>query len=394
MSADIASLHRQLADAEANLRLIAERKAEFVLSTDIPLQLIKEERELKARIADLRQRIATAESSPPTAPPPRTGANPFIVGTTVPAERFYGRVAPREHIKNRLGGNVSECVSVVGMRRSGKSSLLRYIRERIHEFCLPDHLVMVPLDLQDSRFHTPAGMIEGLRRGIEKANGHAPWQLGENNDLWAIHDGLERLRDEGKRLLVLIDEFEQIGQRLDQFQHWGDDWRSKASAGLLTMVIATLRPLDDIYTHCGLTSPFGNVFTRTSLGQLEPEAWHKLVRDGFAAAGNSISEHELLFVDDLAGGMPFYTQLAAAALWQHGDQTRARGEFVQQATPRFAELWRDLHDHERHALRHAAGLPGFTLPTVAQRAWLQDYGLLRADGHLFSSAFADFVREQ
>jgi hypothetical protein len=335
------------------------------------------------------------QPSTPTTSPARTGTNPFIVGNAVPPEQFYGRAAQREHIKNRIGGSVAECISIVGMRRSGKSSLLRYIRERIHEFCAPDHLIIVTLDLQDRRFHTPEGMSEGLRRGIERATGHVPWERDENADPWAITDGLEQLRDGGQRLLVLIDEFEQIGRRLDQFQDWGDDWRAKTSAGLLALVIATLRPLEEIYIHCGLTSPFGNIFTSTTLGALEPAAWQQLVQDGFAAAGNHLGAVDLPFIHDLAGGLPYYTQLAAALLWQHGDHARARAEFVQQARPRFAELWRDLREDEQRILRHAAGVPGVSMPagSAALHERLHDNGLLRADGQIFSSVFAEFVRE-
>jgi hypothetical protein len=38
---ELASLRRRLAEARENLRLIEERKAEFVMSTDVPLQLVK-----------------------------------------------------------------------------------------------------------------------------------------------------------------------------------------------------------------------------------------------------------------------------------------------------------------------------------------------------------------
>jgi hypothetical protein len=39
------SLQQQLSEAQENLRLIQERKAKFVLETEIPLQLIREERQ-------------------------------------------------------------------------------------------------------------------------------------------------------------------------------------------------------------------------------------------------------------------------------------------------------------------------------------------------------------
>jgi len=54
---DAASLRRQLAEARANLRLIEEREAEYVLGTDVPLQLVKEKRRLQERIAGLEARL-------------------------------------------------------------------------------------------------------------------------------------------------------------------------------------------------------------------------------------------------------------------------------------------------------------------------------------------------
>jgi nucleoside phosphorylase len=52
-----ASLKRQLAEARANLGLIEERKAEYVESTAVPLNLIKDERRLRERIAELEREL-------------------------------------------------------------------------------------------------------------------------------------------------------------------------------------------------------------------------------------------------------------------------------------------------------------------------------------------------
>jgi hypothetical protein len=54
----VASLHRQLSDAEENLRLIDERIAQYVQEVDVPLQLIKDQRRLQKLIAHLQHRIA------------------------------------------------------------------------------------------------------------------------------------------------------------------------------------------------------------------------------------------------------------------------------------------------------------------------------------------------
>ncbi len=56
------SLRRQLAEAETNLALIQERKAQFVLEVDVPLQLVKEERRLLARIAELETKLGELDA--------------------------------------------------------------------------------------------------------------------------------------------------------------------------------------------------------------------------------------------------------------------------------------------------------------------------------------------
>jgi uncharacterized protein (DUF3084 family) len=61
VATDPASLHWQLANARNSLRLVQERKSQYVMETDVPLQLIKEEQLLLERITELEQRIAELE---------------------------------------------------------------------------------------------------------------------------------------------------------------------------------------------------------------------------------------------------------------------------------------------------------------------------------------------
>ena len=57
MPDNVASLQRQLENARENLKLIEERMAEYVLSTDVPLMLVREKRLLEERIAGLEIKI-------------------------------------------------------------------------------------------------------------------------------------------------------------------------------------------------------------------------------------------------------------------------------------------------------------------------------------------------
>lgn len=323
------------------------------------------------------------------------GVNPFEVGNPVAPEQFYGQDRQKAFIKNRIGAKTPQHVSIIGQRRSGKSSLLGYIAERIDEFTIPaQHPLVVSLDLQDARFHSPAGITEGIRSGIKRMTGVEPWTQEQNEDHEAVENALSDLR-ERVRLILLFDEFELIGARLKEFHGWGEDIRSQASTRrLFTLAIASKRSLDEVYEGLGLTSPFGNIFTRTVLGALEEPAWHDLVISQFTESGLKAEPADLALIDELAGGLPFYTQMAASLIWEFRDHTSVREEFVFQATATFSTLWNDLTQQEQHAVRYAAGLPGVMAAAKATTDTLSRHGILRADGRLFSSAFADFVREQ
>ena len=316
---------------------------------------------------------------------PRDGVNLFNYGTPVPPEGFYGRSVAMMEVKNRIGAITAQSVNLVGLRRIGKTSFLHYIWGRSEVFFQPSQRpLMILLDLQDQRFHTPGGLLEGLRRSLTRATGQEPWNVEENQDSWAVEDGLLNLRKRGDRLIVMLDEFEAIGHHLQAFQGWGDDWRSKACAGLLTLVIASKNPISEIYKDFNLTSPFGNIFSTTILGALEPEAWRQLVRDGFEP--EKVSESTLQWIDALAGGFPYYVQMAATLLWQWGDEQKATQEFRFQAKPRFEELWRGLSAPEQAAIRGL--VMANRSPQGGMLDNLQRKGLLKPTGELFSSVFS------
>ncbi len=314
--------------------------------------------------------------------------NPFTVGLPVEADRFYGRQRTIADLRGRIGARSPQCVNLVGLRRSGKTSMLQCVAAKPEAFFADgQNPLVVNLDLQDGRYHSPGGLLEGLRLGIADRLQEEPWSQAENVDPFAVEDGLERLRDRGFRLIVMLDELEAIGRRLKDFEDWGEDWRSKASAGLFALVIATKRPLGEVYGSLGLTSPFDNIFSKTMLGALATEDWRQLVRDGMPG----IDDAALAWIDRMAGGWALYVQMAAAMVWQFGDLGEADREFRFQAEDRFRELWKDLGP-EQSVLRTLVqtGKPIDARTGMGDR--LCRYGVVKADGSLFSSAFGDWIR--
>ena len=58
---DLDALRRQLDKERKSLLLIEERKADYIMDTEVPLELIRQERYTRERIEELEQRIAELE---------------------------------------------------------------------------------------------------------------------------------------------------------------------------------------------------------------------------------------------------------------------------------------------------------------------------------------------
>lgn len=122
---ELLSLQRQLDELIANLRLIQERKAEFVLSTEIPLQLVKEEQHLLRRITELKQQIAAlpANRSVTSMSEQLLSTCPFQAGGPLLSDSptYIPREADRKaaiHLRRM------EYITLVEPRQHGKTSLI------------------------------------------------------------------------------------------------------------------------------------------------------------------------------------------------------------------------------------------------------------------------------
>lgn len=116
MSEQYLSLDQQIANIEANIRLIEERKSEYAEITAIPLDLIRDERSQRARLQELltRQKFLRSVDCP------YRGLEVF---KEEHALYFHGRSAMVAQLGNKL--RLTTFVVVIGVSGSGKSSLVR-----------------------------------------------------------------------------------------------------------------------------------------------------------------------------------------------------------------------------------------------------------------------------
>ena len=197
--------------------------------------------------------------------------NPFHWrGTVTEAEAFVGREAEMRSILVRLSS--LGCISIVGDRRIGKSSLLYQVSRRAAEAlgaaCRP-----VYVDLLSAKHHSLDGLLTTIHHALTGEQvALLGWTPAEK--LASLVTTVRKVRGAGLLPVIFLDEFECVGARPQEF---GDDllesWRSLGNDRQIAFVTSSAQSLDRVTQESGLTSSFYNIFAQSRLGEFtEAEA--------------------------------------------------------------------------------------------------------------------------
>ncbi len=243
------------------------------------------------------------------------GRNPFIAGTWVRAQNFFGRA---ELLREILEGE-RDSLWAVGARRLGKTSLLKELEYRVQQSAQTP-FVALDWDLQGSA--DGRGLADGLLGSVEDSEAfrRATGVSADDLEGLGVADMLttvvRRTVRSGWRLLLLVDEAEEfltVGRhdptvlpRLRRVLHRGSELRV-----VLTATKRLMRLDDQPEYH---TSPFLQGFIPPLyLTPLEPdEARALLARGRFA-------EEDCQRIMETTGCHPFLVQLIASRLFESGD---------------------------------------------------------------------------
>lgn len=294
----------------------------------------------------------------------------YIVGPPIrrPAD-FYGRTNQVARFFEIVAGTQTQSVSVLGMRRSGKTSFLQYIsHQEVMSRYIPNprDYVMIYIDMSSCR--TPNDFYQRLMVNLEKRlSGTRPFNL------WQSPDGKVSLYDietvlcqhPHRRIILLLDEFDQI--RTGPFDE-NFLIELRAMTGVLdyelAIVTSSFWDLYQLGTHIGLppTSPFYNIFYPTPiyLTGFSYKEVESLIRQPAAQAGIFYSETEVSDIYSLSGSLPFFIQ-AVAARWfneklfsEPPTFNTVLDKMVLELTPYFDQWWRHLNQCERWLLMQLA----------------------------------------
>jgi hypothetical protein len=328
--------------------------------------------------------------------------NPYITGRWVSGPEFYGRQPLTEAI---LRGP-DDHLWVMGLRRTGKTSLLRQI-----ELSSRQDGSFLPLfwDLQGCQAPDDLGLA--LYEGVEEAAGDLT-ALGESIsdweslDLFALLKALAQLaREDERRLLLLVDEAECLNHLARADPHTLQRLRRTLQRGpQIRTVLVSSKRLSALHELCQdwETSPFLHGFALRYLSHLTPEAATGLIHQRQAARPVQAVPGLVAKIRQLTGGHPYLLQLLCSRLFSNGSLRPIADEslaFVEAQMMGF--LLNDfaaLSAPERAILRAVSSdepLPADAHPTYLHG--LVGLGILRHEGDGYAIGndfFARWLREQ
>ena len=296
--------------------------------------------------------------------------NPFTFGNPIkdPA-RFYGREAEIRQITNRLLSSAHESTSIIGERRIGKTSLLYHLSNPQVSAQLgltPDKFCIVYADFQGLTDITPTRFWQRVLRMMSRSvcdESLKPSleQLSKQDsfDLFDLEDLFEASQDKGLTIVLMMDEFEYVTQNPNFKSDFFGGLRALAIHHGVALLPATRRELVDLcHSEEIKGSPFFNIFANVVLRPFSHEQARELIGGYTATSEHALSQDETNLVINLAGGYPFFVQMAGHYLVEgkmqslSGDalQKFVVNNFDQQADAHYSYLWSHCSESEKITL--------------------------------------------
>src|SRR5688572_23362441 len=213
-------------------------------------------------------------------------SNPFSIGPPIlHPNRFFGRTDELKYLFGLWKHLPLQHVALLGLRRTGKTSLLHYLRQitttpatqlrlgqRPDWLMLPEPYQWVFVDFQDARMSSQERLLRHLLSGL---NLPIPATCDLANFMDIVSQNLRRPS------IILMDELSAAlaSEELDQRFWWGlRSLVSNHTGGRLGIVLTSHEPPEDLANAEGKPSPFFNIFGHTyTLGPLREAEARELI---------------------------------------------------------------------------------------------------------------------
>ena len=319
--------------------------------------------------------------------------NPFTAGQPILTRTmFFGREAERQMLGERIRNGIH--TAVVGPVDIGISSLLRTIfLQRPGEGPLIAFADLGAADLQTT---------DGLARSLwaQWWGQVRPGYVPEITGLTVLEPMARRLVRAGHRLVVILDEYEQLLWRPTQFDAlFHARLEALVREGVITLVTGTHTPLADLYQQTATQSTLYESVVQLDLGLLTPESAMALLVVPIRRSGLKLPDEDAVHFVDLAGAHPLFLHIAGTYLFDaleanRYSRERVEAQFKAAAEPFWQEMWSALPPPARAGLSSKDG-PSTTDYSKQQMRSLSRKGLVIGTGRKarpFSRGFAEWSR--
>jgi serine/threonine-protein kinase len=287
--------------------------------------------------------------------------NPYLNRVAIKDPRqFFGRGREVSKIFSRIGASRPQSISVVGERRIGKSSLLYFINHpdvRARFLDRADTYTFVFIDLQQKRRLTLTEFFKEMFALVAKEIGdESVTTLDPGFD--SVRAVLERFRRDGRKLVVLFDEFDAITTNRAFDLEFYSFLRSIANNYDVAYVTSSARDLQDLcHTQLIADSPFFNIFTNVFLRAFSRKEAIELITRPSSEAGLPLEGYARRIME-IGGHFPYFLQIACSAYFDHLsenegklDREEVEATFLDEAKGQFRFIWDHMNEGQRRAIR-------------------------------------------
>ena len=254
--------------------------------------------------------------------------NPFTYGNPITAPaHFIGRKREVDQVYSRLMNAEFESSSVVGERRIGKTSLLKYISHPLvieKAGFTPEKYIFVYVDLQIlDPTKTPTDFWRRVLRAIRWQVSHAELRSwidetrGEPSiDAFILDDVFGLVDDLNLHIVLLLDEFERVTQNEAFDIDFFSGLRSIAIHHNLALITSSHRELVELtHSRAVQDSPFFNIFANINLRPFSGQESESLIATYLAESDLEFHSHDIDYILWIAGPHPYFLQMACSLMY-------------------------------------------------------------------------------
>lgn len=325
--------------------------------------------------------------------------NPYCFRAMIPIESdmFFGREREMRRIGDLLSGETPQCVSIIGERRIGKSSLASRVFHELRK-APGTRAVYIDCDGLANECGSKDEFFQWLNRKFKDASG----EKGKTtlfSDYSSFKAFIGSCGKKGVKTVIFLDEFEHLphdetnGNNAFADNTFFSNLRAMANdpANRLAFVALSKTGLKELTHRCIRSSGFWNIFQVEPVGLLEEESIDGLRRHGFEKTGFSLTAEEREKVHYYAGHFPFFNQVVCGFLWDaKANKTEPVWDDVEVALlPFYKKLWEDRSAEEQERLKKLKGDADMTVKELKSRGVvIKEEERFRAFSDYFSQLIA------